>query len=289
MHLSELLRRKTALSFEVFPPKLDHPIEPLLDTLEKLYAFRPDFISCTYGACGSNKGRNLDIVASIQKRGVCEALSHYTCVGNSQQDISNALDEYVSIGVNNLLALRGDFPNGAANAAGAFSYASELIAFIRDRWPSVCIAAGCYPEKHLLADSLESDIGHLLEKQEAGASVLMSQLCYHPEALFRFRDLAHKRGVVLPIVVGVLPVIRKDGLIRMTLSNGCSIPAELSELIGRYGDDEAAFRSAGRDFTVRLIERYRSEGVDGIHIYTLNRYEDVAGIVAGAGLSNGIC
>lgn len=285
MKIIDIIQKHPTLSFEIFPPKADKPIEPLMDTLTRLYGFHPDFISCTYGAMGSNKGRNLEVVTSIQSSGACQALSHYTCIGNSRADVDQALSEYGSAGVQNLLALRGDFPAGSVKTHGDFSHANELIEYVLKKDPSFCVAGACYPEKHLLADSLDSDIDALLKKQDAGACFLMSQLCYDVENFIRFRDRARRRGVVLPIVVGVLPLLKRDGMVRMTLGNGCSIPAKVAELVGRYGDDEDSFRSAGHSFTVDLIQRYRSEGVDGIHLYTLNRFEDVADIVVDAGLN----
>jgi len=284
MKLIEQIRQQKTLSFEVFPPKSDKPIEPLLDTLKQLNRLSPDFISCTYGAMGCNKGRNLEFVSSIQKSGVCEALSHYTCVGNHREDVLQALSEYASAGVENLLALRGDFPAGAVQTQGDFEHANELISFIRSQTDQFCIAGACYPEKHLLADTLEKDIDALLLKQEAGASYFLSQLCYSVENFLRFRDRAYIRGVRLPMLVGVLPLLKKDGLVRMTLSNGCSIPAEVSALVGRYGADEESFHDAGHTFTVELVRRFLQEGVDGIHLYTLNRYSDVANVVFDAGL-----
>ena len=284
MKIIEKIQSGPTLSFEVYPPKLDKPLEPLLDTLQKLYALNPDFISCTYGAMGSNKGRNLEVVSGIQQSGKSEALSHYTCVGNSRQDVKEALKEYTAVGVENLLALRGDFPAGAAQTIGDFAHANELISYIRQETSSFCIAAACYPEKHLLADSLEKDIDALLKKQDAGASFLMTQLCYSVENYLRFVDRARKRGVTLPIVAGVLPLLKRDGLVRMTLSNGCSIPAEVAALVGRYGENEDSFRAAGHAFTVSLVQRFLAEGVSGIHLYTLNRYEDVADVVYDAGI-----
>ena len=284
MKLIERIRQQKTLSFEVFPPKLDKPIEPLLDTLEQLNRLSPDFISCTYGAMGSNKGRNLEVVSSIQKSGVCEALSHYTCIGNRREDVLQAISEYTSAGVENLLALRGDFPAGVEQTRGDFTHANELISFIRSNTDQFCIAGACYPEKHLLAGTLEQDIDALLLKQEAGASYLLSQLCYSVEGYLRFRDRADARGVRLPILVGVLPLLKKDGLVRMTLSNGCSIPAEVSALVGRYGASEESFHEAGHAFTVDLVRRFLQEGADGIHLYTLNHYSDVANVVFDAGL-----
>ena len=284
MKIIDRIQSGPTLSFEVFPPKSDKPLEPLLGTLEQLYALTPDFISCTYGAMGSNKGRNLEVVRSIQESGTCEALSHYTCVGNSRTDVLSALAEYESAGVENLLALRGDFPAGVEQTNGDFSHANELISFIRAQTNRFSLAAACYPEKHLLADSLDADIDALLKKQDAGAAFLMTQLCYSVENYLRFVDRARKRGVVLPIVAGVLPLLKKDGLVRMTLSNGCSIPAEVASLVGRYGENEESFRAAGHAFTVSLVQRLIKEGTSGIHLYTLNRYTDVAELVFDAGI-----
>ncbi len=284
MKIIDRIRQKKTLSFEVFPPKADKPLEPLMDTLHQLYALEPDFISCTYGAMGSNKGRNLEVVTAIQSGGKSEALPHYTCIGNCVLDVSSTLDAYAGAGVDNLLALRGDFPAGACGSAGDFSHASDLIAFIRSKTDRFCIAAACYPEKHLLADSLEQDIDALLKKQDAGAAYLISQLCYSADNFIRFLERARKRGVTLPIVAGVLPLLKKDGLVRMTLGNGCSIPSEVSALVGRYGENEESFRSAGHAFTVELVRRFLTEGADGIHLYTLNRYEDVADVVTDADL-----
>jgi len=284
MKIIDRIQSAPTLSFEVYPPKQDKPLEPLLDTLDRLYSLKPDFISCTYGAMGSNKGRNLEVVSGIQSSGKSEALSHYTCVGNRKEDVSDALRQYADAGVENLLALRGDFPAGVAQTNGDFTHANELISFIREQTDNFCIAAACYPEKHLLADSLDRDIDALLKKQDAGASFLMTQLCYSVENYLRFVDRARKRGVNLPIVVGVLPLLKKDGLVRMTLSNGCSIPAEVAALVGRYGENEESFRAAGHAFTVDLVRRFLAEGASGIHLYTLNRYEDVADLVIDAGI-----
>ena len=133
MKIIDRIQKGPTLSFEVFPPKSDKPLAPLMETLEKLYTFEPDFISCTYGAMGSNKGRNLEVVSAIQSRQKSEALSHYTCVGNCSLDVDTALGEYEHAGVENLLALRGDFPEGADQTQGEFSHASDLISYIRGK------------------------------------------------------------------------------------------------------------------------------------------------------------
>lgn len=142
----------------------------------------------------------------------------------------------------------------------------------------------CYPEKHLEAPGIEADIAHLRSKQDNGAQFLMSQLCYDVDAFERFMERIRKAGVHLPVVVGVMPVLYKKGLIRMTLSNGCSIPREVSELIGKYGENKEDFKKAGKEYTIRLIYQYMSKGISGLHIYSLNKYRDLAEIINETGI-----
>lgn len=284
MRIADVFRRHTTFSFEVFPPKLDQPIEPLFETLERLYAYEPDFISCTYGAGGTNKGRNTEIVSAIQSSGKTVALAHFTCIGNTKADIRAAMEEYLSLGVDNVLALRGDLPADWTGTRGDFAHADELIAFVRSLCPSLCISAAAYPEKHLSAPSMRADIDCLKRKQDNGASFCTTQLCHDPEAFARFVEKARAQGVSMPVVAGVMPVLNKDAVIRMAVSNGCSIPAALSEIIGKYGADPDAFRQAGKEFTASLLARFLDAGADGLHIYTLNRYASVADIIELSGM-----
>ncbi len=284
MKISDIMKERMSFSFEVFPPKADKPTGPLLSVLDRLSAFRPDFISCTYGAGGSNKGRQSEILDYIGNQVKTIPLAHYTCIGNSRQDVLELVSEYKKMGVSSFLALRGDFPKGWEGTGGDFDYGCQLIAFIRENFPEVEVAGGCYPEKHLRAASMQQELEILRLKQEAGADFAMAQLCHDLDNFFRYRDAARARGITLPIDFGLMPVLAKDATIRMALSNGCSIPKELAEVIGRYGDDPDEFKKAGKEFTLRQIERLVREGVEGLHIYTLNKYEDVAELVEAAGL-----
>ena len=136
----------------------------------------------------------------------------------------------------------------------------------------------------MTARSLDADIAHLRAKQDNGAEFLMTQFCYDVEVYERYLDKIRKAGVHIPMIVGVMPVLFRDGLIRMTLSNGCSIPAEVAEIIGRYGDDPAEFKKAGKEYTINLIYKYINLGIDGLHIYSLNKYKDLAEIINDSGL-----
>jgi methylenetetrahydrofolate reductase (NADPH) len=272
-------------SFEVFPPKNEQPLEPLLETLKNLSRFRPDFISCTYGSGGTNKGRSLEICGAIKARGI-EPLAHITAIGTTREEISAIVREYTAVGVENVLALRGDFPAGWEGTRGDFAHADTLTAFLRDEFPALCLAGGGYPEKHITAASFEEDIAHLRSKQDRGASFITLQLCHDVEAFARWRDRIQHAGVHIPVIVGLMPVLLRDGIIRRTLANGCSIPAERAAILGRYARPEQVedFKRAGMEYTVRQMHRYTTEGIRGLHIFTLNRWKSVSEIVEMSGL-----
>lgn len=278
------MKKRMSFSFEVFPPKADKPMEPLLNTLEHLYTFNPDFISCTYGAGGTNAGRNMEICKSIKDSSKTIPVTHYTCIGNTKENISKELQKYLDMGIDHILALRGDFPKGWEETGGDFDYASELTEFIKINYPEFCIAVAGNPEKHIQASSIKVETTHLRTKQDVGGDFVMTQLCYDIDNYKRWVDQIRNAGITIPIDVGVMPVLAKDPTIRMTLSNGCSIPKELAEIIGKYGDNPEDFKKAGKEYTVQLIYDYINMGIDGLHIYTLNRWEDVADILNDAGI-----
>ena len=281
---SEILKERMTISFEVFPPKNDKPVEPLFETLDKLMGFKPDLISCTYGAGGTNKGRQSEILAHITGYGTTIAQANYTCIGTKKEDALNLVREYTGFGVNTFLGLRGDFPKGQTGTAGDFDHGNELIAFLRSNFPDIEIAGGCYPEKHINALSLDSDISFMRAKQDAGVNYFISQLCHDIDNYCRFADKFRKAGITVPVVFGFMPVLSKDATINMAVSNGCSIPAPLAEIIGKYGDNPDDFKKAGKEFTIKQMFRLISEGVEGLQIFTLNKYADVADILETSGI-----
>jgi methylenetetrahydrofolate reductase (NADPH) len=291
MKISEALARGMAFSFEVFPPKDGQPLEPLLETLERLGRFGPDFISCPTGAGGTTRGRSLEICGAIKARGI-EPLAHVTAIGTTREEIRGIIGEYVAAGVETVLALRGYFPAGWEGTRGDFAHADALTAFLREEFPDLCLAGAGYPEKHIAAASFEEDIAHLRSKQDRGASFITLQLCHDVEAFARWRDRIRRAGVYIPIIVGLMPVLQWDGIIRMTLANGCSIPAELAAILGKYPaggqyatpEQTADFRTAGVEYTVKQMHRFVAEGIGGLHIFTLNRWEAVLEIVELSGL-----
>jgi methylenetetrahydrofolate reductase (NADPH) len=288
MKLTEIFKSRMSFSFEVFPPKTDTGMEALKGALKHFYSFKPDFISCTYGAGGTNAGRNVEVCSVIKEDGVTEVLTHFVCVGHTRDTIARELKQYLSLRIENILALRGDLPAGWEGTQGDFSNADGLIKYIKTEFPEFCIAAACYPEKHITAPSFAADIAHLRSKQDNGAEFLMSQLCHDVGAFRAFVQRINDAGITIPVIVGIMPVLDKDAIIRMTLSNGCSIPAELAAIIGRYGDKPEEFKKAGIDYTIRQIYRFMVAGVVGLHIYTLNKWEDVETIVTESGIRKGL-
>ena len=283
MKINELLKDKMTFSFEVFPPKLDQPLEPLKETLEHLYEYKPDFISCTYGAGGTNKGRSTEVCNMIQRSGNT-AMTHFTCIGNSKEDIIKDVRAYMDLGVKNVLALRGDLPEGMTNTGGDLSHGNELVALLKENFTDLCVGAACYPEKHLESTSLDDDIRAMKLKEEAGADFFTTQLCHDVEIYKRFRDLTDKANITKPIILGLMPVLYKDGIIRMTVSNGCTMPKELQDMIEKYGDNPDEFKKAGKEYTVQQIHKYMDAGINGLHVYSLNKYKDIADIIDASGI-----
>jgi methylenetetrahydrofolate reductase (NADH) len=288
MKITDVLSSRMSFSMEVFPPKTDSGMENLREALKHFYSFKPDFISCTYGAGGSNAGRNVEVCGVINEDGFTEVLTHFTCIGNTKEKITNELKQYRSMGIENILAMRGDLPAGWEGTQGDFSNADGLIRYIRSEFPDFCIAAACYPEKHVLAPSFAADIAHLRVKQDAGAEFLCSQLCHDVESFKAFVHRIREAGITIPVVLGIMPVLKVDAITNMTLSNGCSIPGELAAIIGKYGDHPEDFKKAGIEYTINQIYRFMDAGIGGLHIYTLNKWEDVETILAGSGIRKDI-
>jgi methylenetetrahydrofolate reductase (NADPH) len=255
----------------------------LLETLSKLYQFKPNFISCTYWAGGSNKGRSLEICEEVKQSGH-EVVAHFTCIGNTRADVKAFAAEYIARGIENFLVLRGDFPAGWDGTHGDFAHADELMAFISSEFSDLHIGVAGYPEKHIDAPSFDVDIAHLRNKQNNGARFIMLQLCHDVAAYQRYVERTRRAEIHIPIIVGLMPVLARDAIIRMTVSNGCSIPAELASILGKYPNDADSFRQAGMEYTVKQIHRYIAAGVDGLHIYTINQWRSVSEILKASGV-----
>ena len=276
MKLRELFGKgRTVFSCEVFPPKKTAPVDSIYRTLDGLKDIKPDFISVTFGAGGSgNVNQSTSEIADlIKNRYHIPAMAHLTCVAAGKEDVDRILAELKQANVENILALRGDV-NPDYFPKTDFKYASELVAYIRERG-DFGVSAACYPEGHFESPDLISDIRHLKEKVDAGVQHLVSQLFFDNDDFFRFLERARIAGVDVPIEAGIMPVLSKSSILRMTTLCGATIPSKLTRLLARYGDHPQALREAGIAYAIDQISDLIAGGVDGIHLYTMNN-PDVA-------------
>lgn len=260
---------KTVFSCEVFPPKKTSPVDSIYKTLDGLNDIRPDFISVTFGAGGSQVNQTTREIASIiQNQYHTPAMAHLTCVAAGREDVDRLLAELKADGVENILALRGD-PNPNVPPKTDFAYASDLVSYIRAN-SDFGVSAACYPEGHLESPDPVSDIRHLKEKVDAGAQHLVSQLFFDNEDFFRFLERCRIAGINVPIEAGIMPVLSKSSIQRMVSMCGASLPRKLTRILARYGDHPEALREAGIAYAIDQISDLIAGGVDGIHLYTMN-------------------
>ena len=266
---------KTVFSFEVFPPKKTASIDSIYKTLEELKELKPDFISVTYGAGGNLADTStVDIASAIKNIHGIESLAHLTCLNSSREDVGEILKLLKGSNVENILALRGDRMTGV-EVKKDFSYASDLIEFIKGENRDLGISAAAYPEGHPECDSIEEDLRNLKNKSDTGADHLVSQLFFDNDIFYSFLDKARKIGINLPVEAGIMPVVNKKQIERMVSLSGASIPPRLASLMDKYGDNPQAMRDAGIAYATEQIFDLISMGVDGIHLYTMNK-SDVA-------------
>lgn len=269
-----LFENKCVLSFEVFPPKPTTPIERIYETLNELQSLRPDFISVTYGAGGSVPGASTaEICETLQNTHGIPSIAHLPCINETKESVLEKLEIFKQKGVDNILALRGD-RNPDVEPKTDFHYAADLIAFILEHG-DFDIAAACYPEGHPEAPDLDTDISHLKEKVDAGASHLISQLFYYNPDFYAFREKLAQKNITVPVEAGIMPVTSKKSIERMVSLCGASIPNRLAKLMARYSDDPASLKAAGLEYAIMQILDLLEHGVDGVHIYTMNN-PDVA-------------
>lgn len=270
MKISSLFGKgKTVLSFEVFPPKKTSPVETIYDTLGQLKDLSPDFISVTYGA-GGNAANTVtcDIASYIANTLNIPSVAHLTCVYSTKETVLKQLEMFREKGVENILALRGDV-NPEIPRLHDFEYASDLTAFIKANG-DFHVSGACYPEGHLEAPSIVEDIRNLKHKTDAGAEHLMSQLFFDNNAFYNFREKALIAGINVPIEAGIMPVVNKKQIERMVSMCGASLPAKFSKVMQKYENNPEALRDAGIAYAVDQIVDLISNGVDGIHLYTMN-------------------
>lgn len=270
------------LSFELFPPKTPKGEEALLRHVEQLVEFKPNYITCTYGAGGSTRNKTLDIVEGVKQRFNLPVASHLTVVGSTVEQLRSYLEEARRRGVDSIVALRGDPPQGEDNfqpVEGGLRYANELVELIRAEFPEFGVAVAGYPETHQEAPNPEADLENLQRKVDAGADVVITQLFYNNDDFFRFRDRYEKIGIAAPLVPGILPVTNLAQIQRITSLCGARLPEGFIAELGKKEDDAAWQFQAGIDFATRQVQGLIDGGAVGIHFYVLNKSQATAAVL----------
>lgn len=279
---------KPVVSFEFFPPKTPEGDQNLLEkTIPALMQTRPDFCSVTYGAGGSTRDKTLMIVDRIQKQHGLTAVAHLTCVSATKDEIRNLLEQIKSLGVRNVLALRGDPPGGGAFqlTPGGFEYSNQLVEFIREL-DHFSIGVAGFPEGHIACKAGKHvDWGYLKNKIDAGADYVLTQLFFDNADFYEFRDHLRKNGVKIPVVPGIVPILNANQIKRFTAMCGARIPAALSAKLDTLADDEAAATEFGIEYATEQCRDLLKNGVPGIHFYTLNKSHSTVRVLKNLGLA----
>jgi len=282
MRIDDIIKeRGRSISFEFFPPKTEQGETTLFETIDKLSAFNPSYVSVTYGAGGSTKDKTISIVERIKKNTNLTVMPHLTCVGATREETAEIVEHYKSIGIENILALRGDPPMGVTEfpfIEDGFDYARDLIEFI-DTYKTFCISAATYPEKHRESTNLEFDMIYTNEKVEAGADFLLTQMFFENKFFYAFLDRAYMMGIKVPIIPGIMLITDPKKIRQLAQMCGASIPLRLSELIDKYSNLPEDERKAGLEFTTEQCRELMEHGVKYFHFYTLNHWEAVTEVI----------
>lgn len=277
------------VSCEFFPPKTDKGEANLWQCLQELKIIHPAFVSVTYGAGGSTQERTRNIVTRIKNETDLTPVAHLTCVGATATDIAGLLADYHQAGIENILALRGDPPQGMDRfqaTRGGFSHATDLIAFIR-RQNDFCIGCATYPEGHPESPGgAVDDIRYLKMKQDLGADYAITQYFFDNEVFFRFLDAAEHAGITLPIIPGIMPINNFEQIVRFSAMCGASIPSWLEDKMLPLRNDPEAMQRMGIDIATRQCEALLHHGVPGLHFYTLNKSRATIAICERIGLNH---
>ncbi|AQS59562.1 methylenetetrahydrofolate reductase [NAD(P)H] [Desulforamulus ferrireducens] len=286
MKISALFKeKKPVISFEIFPPKTTTPIETIFNTLEEMVKLKPDFISVTYGAGGSSRDRTREIASRIKNQYKVEALAHLTCVGHTTAEIDKILKDLESENIENVLALRGDPPADQPDydfSACDFQYASDLVRHIKN-CSNMSVGAAAYPEGHVHCKRLSEDMHWLKYKVDQGVDFLVTQIYFDNRIFYNFIENARRIGINCPVSPGIMPVLNAKQIKRMITLCGASMPAKLLILVDKYGDSPEDMEKAGIEYASRQVQDLLDNGVDGIHLYTMNKYQQITEILRNVG------
>lgn len=279
MKIRDLITQdKATLSFEVFPPKKDTDFADVEAAALGIAAFKPDYMSVTYGAGGSTKGHTIQLAREIQEKYDVPTIAHLTCVCASRDGIKTALADMKNAGIENILALRGDIPkNYDGQVFAEFSHASELVELIKETG-DFCVGGACYPEVHPDSANKHEDIIGLKKKVDAGCDYLTTQMFFDNNIFFNFMYRIREAGMSVPIIPGIMPITRRVQVKNAVKLSGCNVPERFKSIVDAFGDTESAMRQAGIAYATDQIIDLMANGVKHIHVYSMNKPEVAAGI-----------
>lgn len=283
-------QKNPVISFEIFPPKNDEDgskLEKLVAHLNILKKYNPAFISLTYGAGGTTQDSSLNIIKRIQGKLNLSVMPHFTCVGTSKESVKKYLDDILSLGIKNILALRGDIPEGIMQTNFDFKYANELVEFIKSQ-TNLSIGVAGYPEGHIDCTNLSVDLDNLKRKVDAGADAIYTQMFFDNDKFFNFVQLAQNVGITIPIIPGILPIMSYNQLEKMLSMARVTVPKSLMNKLERYKDNSDDIKKIGIEFASRQCQQLIDSAVVGLHFFTLNTSNSVGQILDNLGVASAI-
>lgn len=281
MKIKDILEKTRPVSFEFFPPRHAEGIPAVLETLNELKVYCPDFVSVTYGAGGSTRAFTEEITFEAKRTTGVEVMAHLTCVGQTKEEIHGVLERLEAEGVENIIALRGDPPRGTTEfvpVEGGFDHATDLLQHVKANF-DFGVAAACYPEGHTESVDLDADLEYVKMKVDNGADFLITQLFYDNKYYYDFLERARAFGIDVPIIPGLLPVLNSAQVRRFTTLSGSEIPPDLDKLLDKYADNDDSARDMGVEYATAQVRDLWDAGVPGVHFYVLNRNYSVSRIL----------
>ena len=280
MRIKDILAEgRPSVSFEVFPPKKDAPFAPVKEAVARLARQKPSFMSVTYGASGNAQANTATIASFVQSCGVT-ALAHLTCLSATRESIAGEVAALMNAGVENVLCLRGDMPKDSASASdGPFHHAVDLVRTLRES-TSFCLGGACYPECHPECEHMEDDIRRLREKVDAGLDFVTTQMFFDNNIFYRYLSKLRDRGVTVPVIAGIMPVTNGKQIARICKISGTYLPSRFKAIVDKFGDHPSAMLDAGVAYATEQIIDLFANGINAVHVYTMNKPEVAERIMA---------
>ena len=277
--IDRILEDKVNISFEVFPPKTEDTYDKIIAAIEEIAALKPSFVSVTYGAGGGTSKNTVKIASHIQNDLGVDSIAHLTCVSTTKEEVHRGVEDMKEKGIQNILALRGDIPKEADfPLPGQYKYACELIEDIKTQG-DFCIGAACYPEGHVESEHKADDIANLIRKVDCGVDFLTTQMFFDNSILYNFLYRIREKGITVPVLPGIMPVTNGKQIARICQMSGTILPQRFYAIVDRFGDDPKAMQQAGIAYATDQIIDLIANGINNIHVYSMNKPEVAAAIM----------